>query len=185
MKGKNGNETFTAIIPNYNEIPIGTLKPIIRQAGLSPDDFMKLFWTWSSGMPRFLRVIPWSCNIFTLYLFTYNERLFNLFWLKLIVAKKINHGGHRESLFFLCGFPNHQKIIKSLRCYWFYHPGIFRYVQWVYDIYHDLSLNRTLIKPFCILRSWCRNVLRSCAVASFFASVSPFSSGNVVWLTWH
>ncbi len=43
MKGKNGNETFTVIIPNYNEIPIGTLKSIIRQAGLSPDDFIKLF----------------------------------------------------------------------------------------------------------------------------------------------
>ncbi|MCG7854187.1 MAG: type II toxin-antitoxin system HicA family toxin [Methanosarcinaceae archaeon] len=43
MKGKNGNETFIVIIPNYGEIPIGTLKSIIRQAGLSPDDFMKLF----------------------------------------------------------------------------------------------------------------------------------------------
>jgi predicted RNA binding protein YcfA (HicA-like mRNA interferase family) len=43
MKGKNGNETFTVIVPNYNEIPIGTLKSIIRQAGLSPEDFIKLF----------------------------------------------------------------------------------------------------------------------------------------------
>ncbi|MBN2487621.1 MAG: type II toxin-antitoxin system HicA family toxin [Methanosarcinaceae archaeon] len=42
MKGKNSNETFIVIIPNYSEIPIGTLKSIIRQAGLSPDDFMKL-----------------------------------------------------------------------------------------------------------------------------------------------
>ncbi len=43
MKRKNDNETFTVIIPNYNEIPIGTLKSIIRQAGLSPEDFIKLF----------------------------------------------------------------------------------------------------------------------------------------------
>ncbi|KAF5422421.1 MAG: putative RNA binding protein YcfA, dsRBD-like fold, HicA-like mRNA interferase family [Candidatus Methanocomedens sp.] len=43
LKRKNDNETFTVIIPNYNEIPIGTLKSIIRQAGLSPEDFIKLF----------------------------------------------------------------------------------------------------------------------------------------------
>jgi len=42
MKEKNDNETFTVIIPNYNEIPMGTLKSIIRQAGLSSDEFIKL-----------------------------------------------------------------------------------------------------------------------------------------------
>ncbi|MDF1534405.1 MAG: type II toxin-antitoxin system HicA family toxin [Methanosarcinaceae archaeon] len=29
-------------MPNYKEIPIGTLKSIIRQSGLSPDEFIKL-----------------------------------------------------------------------------------------------------------------------------------------------
>ena len=42
MKMMTLNETFTVIIPNYNEVPIGTLRSIIRQAGLSPDDFIKL-----------------------------------------------------------------------------------------------------------------------------------------------
>ena len=42
MKMMTSNETFTVIIPNYNEVPVGTLRSIIRQAGLSPDDFIKL-----------------------------------------------------------------------------------------------------------------------------------------------
>ena len=42
MKGKNGDEILTVIIPNYKEIPMGTLKSIIRQAGLSSDEFIKL-----------------------------------------------------------------------------------------------------------------------------------------------
>lgn len=42
MKKKTSNETFTAIIPNYTEVPVGTLKSIIRQAGVSTDDFIKL-----------------------------------------------------------------------------------------------------------------------------------------------
>ena len=28
-------------------------------------------------------------------------------------------------------------------CCWFYHLDIFELVQWMYDIYHDLSLKRT------------------------------------------
>ncbi|MDO9516544.1 MAG: type II toxin-antitoxin system HicA family toxin [Methanosarcinaceae archaeon] len=42
MKGQISHETFIVIIPNYKEIPIGTLKSIIRQSGLSPDEFIKL-----------------------------------------------------------------------------------------------------------------------------------------------
>ena len=42
MKKKTSIEVFTVIIPNYTEIPVGTLRSILRQAGLSPDDFIKL-----------------------------------------------------------------------------------------------------------------------------------------------
>lgn len=42
MKKNTAIETFTVIIPNYTEIPVGTLRSILRQAGLSPDDFIKL-----------------------------------------------------------------------------------------------------------------------------------------------
>ena len=42
MKKMTSTETFTVIIPNYIEDPVGTLKSILRQAGLSSDDFIKL-----------------------------------------------------------------------------------------------------------------------------------------------
>ncbi len=34
--------TYTAIVPLHKEISMGTLKSIIRQAGLDPDEFMAL-----------------------------------------------------------------------------------------------------------------------------------------------
>ena len=37
MKKKTTNETFTAIIPNYIEVPAGTLKSIIRQQNLGKE----------------------------------------------------------------------------------------------------------------------------------------------------
>ena len=36
-KGKIG-----AVVPNYDEIPIGTIKSILQQAKLSEDEFLKL-----------------------------------------------------------------------------------------------------------------------------------------------
>jgi len=34
--------TYTAIVPKHREIPVGTLHSILRQAGLSPDEFERL-----------------------------------------------------------------------------------------------------------------------------------------------
>ena len=42
LKRKDGDKTKTVIVPNFNEIPIGTLLSIIRQSGLDKDDFLKL-----------------------------------------------------------------------------------------------------------------------------------------------
>ena len=42
LKRKDANKTRTVIVPNFNEIPIGTLLSIIRQSGLDKDDFLKL-----------------------------------------------------------------------------------------------------------------------------------------------
>ncbi|MCD4731039.1 MAG: type II toxin-antitoxin system HicA family toxin [Bacteroidales bacterium] len=42
MKRKTSNRTLTVIIPNYTEIPIGTLRSILRQANLTQEDFVKL-----------------------------------------------------------------------------------------------------------------------------------------------
>lgn len=33
---------YTAIVPNHREIPVGTLRRILRQAGLSPEEFENL-----------------------------------------------------------------------------------------------------------------------------------------------
>ena len=43
MKKKNSKETRVVIIPDYDEIPVGTLKSIIRQSGLTPEEFIRLF----------------------------------------------------------------------------------------------------------------------------------------------
>jgi predicted RNA binding protein YcfA (HicA-like mRNA interferase family) len=33
---------YTAIVPNHREIPVGTLRSILRQAGISPEEFENL-----------------------------------------------------------------------------------------------------------------------------------------------
>jgi predicted RNA binding protein YcfA (HicA-like mRNA interferase family) len=43
MKKKTSEETLIVIITDYNEIPVGTLQSIIRQAGLTPEEFIELF----------------------------------------------------------------------------------------------------------------------------------------------
>jgi predicted RNA binding protein YcfA (HicA-like mRNA interferase family) len=39
---KTSTGTRTAIVPNYREVAVGTLRSVLRQAGLSPDEFEKL-----------------------------------------------------------------------------------------------------------------------------------------------
>jgi predicted RNA binding protein YcfA (HicA-like mRNA interferase family) len=34
--------TYTAIVPKHREVPAGTLHSILKQAGLSPDEFERL-----------------------------------------------------------------------------------------------------------------------------------------------
>jgi YcfA-like protein. len=43
MKKQTLKETRVVIIPDHDEIPIGTLKSIIRQSGLTPEEFIRLF----------------------------------------------------------------------------------------------------------------------------------------------
>ncbi len=43
MKKQTLKETRVVIIPDYDEIPVGTLKSIIRQSGLTPEEFIRLF----------------------------------------------------------------------------------------------------------------------------------------------
>jgi predicted RNA binding protein YcfA (HicA-like mRNA interferase family) len=43
MKKKTSEETRIVIIPDYNEIPVGTLQSIIRQSGFTLEEFIKLF----------------------------------------------------------------------------------------------------------------------------------------------
>lgn len=43
MKKITSRETRVVIIPDYYEIPVGTLKSIIRQSGLTPEEFIRLF----------------------------------------------------------------------------------------------------------------------------------------------
>ncbi|MGB9929827.1 MAG: type II toxin-antitoxin system HicA family toxin [Methanosarcina sp.] len=42
MKRISLNETRVVIIPDHSEIPMGTLKSIIRQAGMTEEEFIKL-----------------------------------------------------------------------------------------------------------------------------------------------
>ncbi len=34
--------TYTAIVPNHREVPVGALRSILKQAGISLDEFEKL-----------------------------------------------------------------------------------------------------------------------------------------------
>ena len=42
MKKKAPDKTLVVIVPDHPEIPSGTLKSIIRQAGMTDDEFVKL-----------------------------------------------------------------------------------------------------------------------------------------------
>ena len=42
LKRKEGDKTWIVIVPNFNEVPVGTLRSIIRQSGLDAEDFIKL-----------------------------------------------------------------------------------------------------------------------------------------------
>lgn len=42
LKRKTEDKVRVVIVPNFNEIPTGTLRSIIRQSGLDMDDFLKL-----------------------------------------------------------------------------------------------------------------------------------------------
>ena len=34
--------TYTAVVPHHREVPAGTIRSILKQAGISPDEFEKL-----------------------------------------------------------------------------------------------------------------------------------------------
>ncbi|MBV9924136.1 MAG: type II toxin-antitoxin system HicA family toxin [Acidobacteria bacterium] len=34
--------TYTAIVPRHREVPVGTLRSILKQAGIGPDEFERL-----------------------------------------------------------------------------------------------------------------------------------------------
>ena len=34
--------TYTAIVPRHREVPVGTLRSILKQAGISPEEFERL-----------------------------------------------------------------------------------------------------------------------------------------------
>ena len=42
LKRKDGDKTRIVIVPNYKEIPTGTLRSIIRQSGLDIEELLKL-----------------------------------------------------------------------------------------------------------------------------------------------
>ncbi|WP_200896731.1 type II toxin-antitoxin system HicA family toxin [Methanosarcina sp. 2.H.A.1B.4] len=42
MKKKVPDKTLIVIVPDHPEIPAGTLKSIIRQAGMTDEEFIKL-----------------------------------------------------------------------------------------------------------------------------------------------
>jgi len=42
LKRKEDERTRIVIVPNFNEIPVGTLRSIIRQSGLDIEEFLKL-----------------------------------------------------------------------------------------------------------------------------------------------
>jgi predicted RNA binding protein YcfA (HicA-like mRNA interferase family) len=39
---RSGNAVDTAVVPRKHEIPVGTLRSVLRQAHISPDDWEKL-----------------------------------------------------------------------------------------------------------------------------------------------
>lgn len=43
LRKETPEKTFVTVVPLHNEIDRGTLLEIIRQAGMSKDDFVKLF----------------------------------------------------------------------------------------------------------------------------------------------
>ena len=43
MKKRTPDSTFVTIIPDHDEIPVGTLRSIIRQSGMTPEEFLDLF----------------------------------------------------------------------------------------------------------------------------------------------
>ena len=42
LKRKTDERTWIVIVPDFNEIPVGTLLSIIRQSGLTKEEFQKL-----------------------------------------------------------------------------------------------------------------------------------------------
>jgi len=42
LRGKQGGVVRTAIVPNYGEVPRGVLASILRQAGLTREQFLEL-----------------------------------------------------------------------------------------------------------------------------------------------
>jgi predicted RNA binding protein YcfA (HicA-like mRNA interferase family) len=34
--------TYTAVVPRHREVPVGTLRSILKQSGISPDEFERL-----------------------------------------------------------------------------------------------------------------------------------------------
>ena len=34
--------TYTAVVPHHREVPVGTVRSILKQAGISPDEFERL-----------------------------------------------------------------------------------------------------------------------------------------------
>jgi predicted RNA binding protein YcfA (HicA-like mRNA interferase family) len=39
---KTSQGTYTAVVPHHREVPVGTLRSILRQAGIDPDEFESL-----------------------------------------------------------------------------------------------------------------------------------------------
>jgi len=39
---KTSQGTYTAVVPHHREVPVGTLRSILRQAGIEPDEFERL-----------------------------------------------------------------------------------------------------------------------------------------------
>lgn len=39
---KTSQGTYTAVVPHHREVPVGTLRSILRQAGIDPDEFKSL-----------------------------------------------------------------------------------------------------------------------------------------------
>jgi predicted RNA binding protein YcfA (HicA-like mRNA interferase family) len=39
---KTSEGTYTAVVPHHREVPAGTLRSILRQAGIDPDEFERL-----------------------------------------------------------------------------------------------------------------------------------------------